>query len=109
MIVPVVESNQHAQDAATGVADIVSGARRHVTDVPRRELFSHCVPTQINSHLSRTLKIILPLVGEGMPVKLTHGVRLELQYGNGQSGRDRKLIRGSPPLGSARHTQRLLC
>ena len=110
MIVPVVESEQQAQDAATGVADVVSGAHRHVTDVTRHELFGYCVtPSQINSHLSRTLKIVLPLVGAGVPVKLTHGSRLDLQHGAGQCGRDRKVIRGNRPLrAAARHAPRLL-
>ena len=63
-IVPVVEPGQQAQDAATGVADVVSGAHRHVTDVTCLELLGHCVThSQINTHLSRTLKIVLPLVG----------------------------------------------
>jgi hypothetical protein len=58
MIVPVIESDQQAQDAATGVADVVSGTHRDVTDVTRHELFGYCVThPQINSHLSRTLKI----------------------------------------------------
>src|SRR5580704_15843685 len=105
MIVPVVESEHQAQDAATGVADVVSGALRHVTDVTRFELFGYCMtPFQINGHLSRTLKIVLPLVGQGVPVKLTHGSRLDLQYGAGQCGRDRKLIavtvRCAPPPGT---------
>jgi hypothetical protein len=39
MIVPVIESDQQAQDAATGVADVVSRTHRHVTDVTRHELF----------------------------------------------------------------------
>ena len=60
----------------------VSGALRHVTDVTRFEMFGYCVtPSQINSYLSRTLKIVLPLVREGVPVKLTHGSRLYLQDG----------------------------
>ena len=107
MIVSVVESDQQAQDPATGVADVVSGAHRHVTDVTRHELFGYCVThPQINSHLSRTLKIVLPLVGVGMPVKLTHGARLDLQHGDGQCGRDRKLIRGYRPLRAAARTRR---
>ena len=79
-----IESDQQAQDAATGVADVVSSAPRHVTDVTGHELFGYRVtPSQINSHLSRTLKIVLPLVGVGVPVKLTHRTRLDLQHGNG--------------------------
>src|SRR5271169_4804356 len=110
MIVPVIESDQQAQDAATGVADVVSGTHRHVTDVTRHELFGYRVThPQINSRLSCTLKIILPLVGVGVPVKLTHGSRLDLQHGGGQCGRDRKLIRGNYPLcAAARHAPRLL-
>src|SRR5215467_1755249 len=110
MIVPVVESEQQAQDAATGVADVVPGPHRHVTDVTRLELFGYRVtPPQINSHLSRTLKIVLPLVGVRVPVKLTHGSRLDLQHGGGQCGRDWKLIRGNPPLrAAARRAPRLL-
>ena len=85
MIVPIVESEQKAQDAATGVADVVSGALRHVTDVTHFELFGSCMtPSQINSHLSRTPQDrVLPLVGQGVPVKLTHGSRLDLQHGGG--------------------------
>src|SRR5437763_10407231 len=80
MIVPIVEPDQQAQNAATDVADVVAGAHRHVTDVTRHELFGYYVThPQINSHLSRTLKIVLPLIGVGMPVKLTHGARLDLQ------------------------------
>src|ERR1700752_366038 len=110
MIVPVVESDQHAQDAATGVADVVSGTHRPVTDVTHYELFSHRVThPQINGHLSRTLKIVLPLVGFGVPVQLTHGSRLDLQHRARQCGRDRKLIRGYRPLrAAARHAPRLL-
>ena len=102
MIVPIVESDQQAQDAATDVADVVAGAHRHVTDVTRHELFGYCVThPQIDSHLSRALKIVLPLIGVGMPVKLTHGARLDLQHGDGHCGRDRKLVRGSRPLRAA--------
>src|SRR5580692_3743622 len=110
MIVPVVEPEQQAQDAATGVADVVSGALRHVTDVTRFELFGYGVtPSQIDGHLGRALKIVLPLVGQRVPVKLTHGSRLDLQHGAGQRGRDRKLIRGNRPLrAAARYGPRLL-
>ena len=110
MIMPVVEPGQQAQDAATGVADVVSGAHRHVTNVTCLELFGHCVThPQINTHLGRTLKIVLPLVGVGMPVKFTHGARLDLEHGEGQCGRDRKLVRSNPPLrAAARHALRLL-
>jgi hypothetical protein len=102
MIVPVIESDQQAQDAATDVADVVSGTHRHATDFTRYELFGDRVTDpQINTHLSRTLKIVLPLVGMGMPVKFTHGARLDLQHGEGQCGRDRKLVRGNPPLRAA--------
>jgi hypothetical protein len=84
MTVPTIESDRQAQDAATGVADVVSGAHRHITDVTRHELFGYRVPhPHINSHLSCTLKIVLPLVGVGVPVKLTNGSRLDLQHGGG--------------------------
>ena len=57
MIVPVVESDQQAQDPATGVADVVSGAHRHVTDVTSHELFGYRVThSHVNSHLGRTLE-----------------------------------------------------
>ena len=110
MVVPIVEGDQQAQDPATSVADVVSGAHRHVTDVTRQELFGYRVThSQINSHLSRTLKVVLPLVGVRMPVKLTHGARLDLQHGAGHCGRDRKLIRSDRPLrAAARHAPGLL-
>ena len=110
MMVPVVESEQQTQDTTTGVADVVSGNHRHVTDVTGFELFSYCVThPQINTHLGRTLKIVLPLVGTRMPVKLTHGAGLDLQHGGGQCGRDWKLVCGNRPLrAAARHAPRLL-
>ena len=43
MVVPIVEGDQQAQDPATSVADVVSGAHRHVTDVTSHELFGYCV------------------------------------------------------------------